>query len=286
MKNLKLGLIASGIVLGALVTQGASAQGKGKGPAAPAGPAAPTATLSPTAAQDLRSGDEAKVRAALDDARMVGKGKAGTTIAPVVAEVLAKGLSLALTEAALDTLGDLEVESTSPVIASYLQHRNVKIRQAAVKALLHTKGAVAVRGLRRALGDQDAMVRGVAATGLGNLKAKDAVPDLFLALEHRVNEAASAIGMLCTAAECDQLSGKVGRLPFDVMSGGIEQILFRPTSEVNDDTKIKMIGKLRELGTPETNKFLRDVAKRFPKDASARVKQALDQAVAATGGAL
>lgn len=55
---------------------------------------------------------------------------------------------------------------------------------------------------------------------------------------------------------------------------------------MSDDTKIKMIGKLRELGTPETNKFLRDVAKRFPKNASARVKQALDQAVAATGGAL
>ncbi|HEX7601616.1 MAG TPA: HEAT repeat domain-containing protein, partial [Polyangiaceae bacterium] len=264
MKNLKLGLIASGIVLGALVTQGASAQGKGKGPAAPA---APAATLSPTAAQDLRSGDEAKVRAALDDVRMAGKSKAGSAIAPVVAEVLTKGLSLALTEAALDTLGDLEVEGTSAVIASYLQHRNVKIRQAAVKALLHTKGAVAVRGLRRALGDQDAMVRGVAATGLGSMKAKDAVPDLFLALEHRVNEAAGAIGMLCAAAECDQLSGKLGRLPFDVMSGGIEQILFRPTAEVNDDTKIKMIGKLRELGTPETNKFLRDVAKRFPKDA-------------------
>jgi hypothetical protein len=281
MKNLKLGLVAAGIVLGALVTQGASAQGKGKGPAAPA---APAATLSPTTAKDLRSGDDAKVRAALDDARMAGK--AGASVAPIVADILSKGLSLSLTEAALDTLGDLEVESTSPVIASYLQHRNVKIRQAAVKALLHTKGAVAVRGLRRALGDQDAMVRGVAATGLGSLKAKDAVPDLFLALEHRVNEAAAAIGMLCNATECDQLSGKLGRLPFDVMSGGIDQILFRPTAEVNDDTKIKMIGKLRELGTPETNKFLRDVAKRFPKDASARVKQSLDQALAATGGAL
>lgn len=281
MNHLKLGLVASGIVLGALVTQGAAAQGKPKGPAAPA---APAATLPPTAAADLRSGNETKIRAALDDARIAGK--AGAALAPIVADILSKGLSLSLTEAALDTLGDLEMESTSPVIASYLQHRNVKIRQAAVKALLHTKGAVAVRGLRRALGDQDAMVRGVAATGLGSLKAKDAVPDLFLALDHRVNEAASAIGMLCNALECDTLSGKLGRLPFDVMSGGLEQVLFRPTAEVNDDTKIKMIGKLRELGTPETNKFLRDVAKRFPKDASARVKQALDQALQATGGAL
>lgn len=283
MKNMKLGLVATGIALGALVTQAAEAQGKGKPAAAAADPAP---TLSPTAAQDLRSGDATKIHAALDDVRMVGKSRATAALAPVVADVLSKGLPLALTEAALDTLGELEVESTSPVVASYLQHRNVKVRQAAVKALLHTKGPVAVRALRHALSDQDAMVRGVAATGLGSLKAKDAVPDLFLALDHRVNEAASAIGMLCNAAECDQLSGKLGRLPFDVMSGGLEQVLFRPTAEVSDDTKIKMIGKLRELGTPEANKFLRDVAKRFPKEASARVKQSLDQALAATGGAL
>lgn len=244
-------------------------------------PAAPAATVSKTAAADLRSGDPAKVQAALDDIRIAGK--AGAPLAPVIGEVLAKGLTAPLTIAAIDTLSDLEIESTSTVIGTYLEHRNVKIRQAAAKALTHTKGAAAVRGLRRALSDQDPMVRGVAASGLGTLKAKEALPDLLLALDHRVNEAASSIGALCAPNECDQLAGKLGRLPFDVMAAGLEQVLFRNTAEISDDVKIKMIGKLRELGTPEANKFLRDVSKKLTT-ASPRVKQSLDQAIAATGG--
>jgi hypothetical protein len=275
--------VAWGLV-GSLVLVAASAAADGpapKGKGGAAAPAAPAATVSKTAAADLRSGDPAKVQAALDDVRIAGK--AGTSVAPVIAEVLAKGLTPTLTIAALDTLGDLEVESTSAVVATYLEHRNVKIRQAAAKALTHTKGAAAIRGLRRALSDQDPMVRGVAASGLGQIKAKESLPDLLLALDHRVNEAAASIGALCTNAECDQLAGKLGRLPFDVMSGGLEQILFRPTAEISDDVKIKMIGKVRELGTPEANKFLRDVNKRLTT-ASPRVKQSLDQAIAATGG--
>lgn len=271
-------LLALGVVL-ALAPAGALAAGGKGAPAAPAAP--PAATVSKTAAADLRSLDPAKVQAALDDVRIAGKGAA--SLAPVVAEILAKGLTEPLTIAAIDTLGDLEVESTSAAIAVYLEHRSVKIRQSAAKALVHTKGAAAIRGLRRGLADQDPMVRGVSASGLGSLKAKEALPDLFLALDHRVHEAASSIGTLCGPTECDQLAGKLGRLPFDVMSGGFEQILFRPTTDVTDDGKIKVIGKVRELGTPEANKFLRDVAKRLTT-ASPRLKQSLDQAIQATGG--
>ena len=276
------GLVASVsvVTLSTLAARDANADApKPKGGAA--APAAPAGTVSKTAAADLRSGDPAKVQAALDDVRIAGK--AGASVAPVIAEVLAKGLTAPLTIAAIDTLSDLEVESTSAVIGTYLEHRNVKIRQAAVKALTHTKGAAAVRGLRRALSDQDPMVRGVAASGLGSLKAKEALPDLLIALDHRVNEAASSIGALCAPNECDQLAGKLGRLPFDVMAAGLEQVLFRNTAEINDDVKIKMIGKLRELGTPEANKFLRDVSKKLTT-ASPRVKQSLEQAIAATGG--
>ena len=71
---------------------------------------------------------------------------------------------------------------------------------------------------------------------------------------------------------------------FDVMTGGFDQILFRPTSEISDDTKIKVIGRVRELGTGDANKFLRDVQKRLPKTASARIRQAVEQAISATAG--
>jgi hypothetical protein len=143
---------------------------------------------------------------------------------------------------------------------------------------------VATQALRHALSDGDPMVRGVAATGLGTLKAKDAVPDLFAALDRRVAEAAASIGQICAAQECDQLAGKLGRLPFDVVTGGLEQVLFRPQAEINDDEKVKIIGKVRELGTSQANTFLRDVQQRWPQGWSPRVRQSLDQGVLATSG--
>ena len=271
---------------GVLVPAAVSAQPK----PAPAKPAAPAPAkdkkgdakvdVAPIV-QKLRSGDASQIREALDEARIAGPG--GAAAAPAVAEVLGRGLPLPLTESAIETLADLEAEAGTPAIPPYVSHRTTKVRRSAVKALARTKGAGASAALRRALSDQDAVVRGNAASGLGALKAKDAVGDLFTALDHRVNEAASSIGTLCGPTECDQLAGKLGRLPFDVMSGGFEQILFRPTTDVTDDGKIKVIGKVRELGTPEANKFLRDVAKRLTT-ASPRLKQSLDQAIQATGG--
>jgi len=244
-------------------------------------PAAPAVTVPPTAGADLKSGDPQRIRAALDEIRMAGKGP-GSPFAGAIIELLQHGVPTTVAEAALDTLGDLEAESASPVIAQYMEHRNARVRQAATKALVKTKGAVAVRALRHALSDQDPMVRGVAANGLGALKAKEAVPDLFLALDHRINEASTSIGMLCNPQECEQLASRIGKFPFDVMGAGIEQALFRP--DVSDDSKIKLLGHVRELGTQDANKFLREAVKKWPKNGSARVKQSLDQAVQATGG--
>jgi hypothetical protein len=246
-----------------------------------AGTAAPAMKVSPTASADLRSGDPAKIRGALDEIRMAGKGP-GSPFAGAIVDLLQHGVPTLVAQAAIDTLGDLEAESASAIVAQYMEHRDVRVRQSAAKALVKTKGAVAVRALRRALSDPDPMVRGVAANGLGALKAKEAVADLFLALDHRINEAATSIGMLCSAAECEQLATRIGKFPFDVMGAGIEQALFR--TDVSDDSKIKRLGHVRELGTQDANKFLRETVKKWPKNGSARVKQALDQAVQATGG--
>lgn len=272
MRAHKFGL---GLGVGAIVLSAAGAFGQGK-------VAEPKLSLSGATAEKLKSSDEAQIKGALDDVRMAGKPAASS--APLIGDLLDKGLPLALTIPALETLGDLEVEATSASIAPYVLHRNLKVRQTAAKALVRTKGSVAVKTLRHALSDSDAMVRGVAASGLGTLKAHDAVPDLFIALDHRVAEAAAAIGQLCNPQECDSFSGRLGRQPFDVMTGGFDQILFRP--DVNDDGKVKVVGRVRELGTQEASKFLRDVQSRWPKTGSPRVKQSLDQGVQATGGGI
>jgi HEAT repeat protein len=231
----------------------------------------------------LKTGDEAQIKEGLDEARLAGP--TGAAAAPAVAEVLTRGLSLPLTQAAIETLGDLESDTGSTALSQYTSHRNAKVRRAAVKALTRTKGAAANAALKRSLSDGDAVVRGTAASGLGALKAKDAVPDLFIALDHRVNEAAVSIGQLCSADQCEQLAGKLGKIPFDVVTGGLDQVLFRPAADVSDDAKVKIIGRIREQGTIEGNKFLKDVQKRATAAAlSARVKQAIDQAVMATAG--
>ena len=230
----------------------------------------------------LKSGDENQMKEALDEVRMAGPG--GAAAAPAIAEALTLGLTLTLTQSAIETLGDLESDAGAPALAQYTSHRNVKVRRAAVKSLTRTKGAAAAPALKHALSDRDAVVRGTAASGLGSLKAKDAVPELFVALDHRVNEAAASIGQLCNAEECEQLAAKLGKLPFDVVTGGLDPVLFRPSTEISDDAKLKIVGRIREQGTIEGNKFLRAVQKRWPAGTSPRVRQAIDQAVMATAG--
>lgn len=259
-----------------------------KAPAAPA-PAkkkpvdetAPSFAMSADIEQKLRSSDESTAKTALEDLRLAGK--AAAPAAPVVIDVLKKGATALVAENAIDALADMEAVQGAEVIVKYATHRNARVRRASVRALSKMRGVASVATLRRALGDPDPQVRGFAATGLGNLDAKDAVTDLFLALDHRISESAASIGRLCAQKDCDRFLALVGKFPFDVMSGGLDVILFR--NDIDEDSKIKVVGTIRELGTIEANKFLKDVQGRWPAKWSKRVKQSLDQAVLATAGA-
>lgn len=261
----------------ALVLPAAPAQAKPSGAATSAPGAIP---LPPDAIKRLKSGDPNQIKSALDDARM--SGKAGAPAVPTIVELLEKGLSPPLTVSAIETLGDIQNEGASEALSWYAHHRTVSIRRAAVTALANTRGAAAIKALRAALSDPDPAVRGLSATGLGSMKAKDAVADLFVALDHKVAEAAASIGQLCAGNECERLAGKLGSVPFDVVTSGLDQVLFRPSTDVSDDLKVKIVGRVRELGTGEANRFLRDVQGKWPKSWSQRVKQSIDQAVLAT----
>jgi hypothetical protein len=254
------------------------------GPKPTAAEGVKTVPLPADAIKRLRSGDPMLVKSALDDVRM--SAKAGAPAVPTIVELLARGLPISLTQAAIDTLADTESEPGSVALAWYARHRNVSLRRAAVQGLARTRGAVAIKTLRVALSDPDPAVRGLSATGLGTMKAKEAIGDLFVALEHKVAEASPAIGQLCVGNECDRLAAKLGggSLPFDVVTSGLDQALFRGLPDVNDDVKIKIVGRVRELGTAEANHFLRGVQTKWPKGGSQRVRQALDQAVLATTG--
>lgn len=267
------------LVAGALASSPlpAGAQGKAK-PKTEAKPKVDAQKLK----AELESGDADRIGAALD--ALAKAGAAGAAAAPAVEALLKKGLSAELTLKALEAAGALKQSSSSAAIAPYVRHRSEDVRRAAAKALSKTKGPDAVKALKHALRHRDAQVRGIAATGLGTLGAKDALPDLFKALAHSVPEAAASIGQLCEPKDCDKFADLTGKHQFDIMSSGFDQILFRAEKEMPEEQKIKVVGRLRELGTKEAGKYLADVKGRWPEAWSKRVKQAIDAAVKATGG--
>lgn len=204
--------------------------------------------------------------------------------APLISALLGRGGSEKLIAEALTTSAKLKVESLSPAVAPYVSHRSQEIRRQACRTLLKTKGPQAVAALKTALRSPDPVVRGTAATGLGALGARDALADLFLAFDRGVSEAGASIGQLCTPEECEKFAARTGKVPFDVMQSGFDQILFRPPTEIPDDAKLALVGRMREIGTAEVGKYLADVAERWPKEWSKKLKQVIESAARASGG--
>ena len=244
--------------------------------------APPSAPANVTAiAEKLRSGPS-DVRAGLTEAKAAGK--SARSVAPAVEELLRAGTNLELTGLALSTLAEIGDEANAAAILPYARHRVPELRKAALSALTRLRGAQARAALREALSDSDAGVRGVAAGGLGALKATEATADLFVALDHNVPEAASSLGLICTAEPCEKLVAKLGTLRFDVIVTGLDAILARPAGEVSDEFKIRLVERVRDLRSEPARNYLRDLQARWHMDGSRRVKQAIDQALIASSG--
>ena len=274
-------------LLVSLLAQPALSQPKppaGKPPGKPATVPVPTAPAIDAKAllEKIKSGEPPRVAEGLAAAQ--AGGGAAAAVAPAIEELLKKGTTLALAKSGLAALGAIGAVSSSAVIRPYLRHRNADLRRAAVLALSNTKGAEAHAAYREGLRNEDATVRGASAMGLGNLGATDALGDLFLALDRNVPEAAAAIGRLCAPADCDKLVGKLGQVPFVVLSTGFDAILFRQ-KPLPEDLLLRIVERVRQLKTAEAAKYLSDVASRWPAAGSRRVKQALDGEVASTTGA-
>lgn len=272
--------LAVSICSGAIVTVAKDASSKPPTKATEKGkpPAVSQADLD--AMKKRLGGTEAEAIQALQD---IAKSEQAE-MAPLVSDLLGRGGSEKVIAEALVTASKLKVESSSAAVAPYVAHRSEEIRRQACRTLLKTKGPRAVAALKQALRSPDPVVRGTAATGLGALGARDTLPDLFLAFDRGVTEAGAAIGQLCKPDECEKFAERTGRVPFDVMSSGFDQILFRPSSEIPDDTKLALVGRMREIGTAEVAKYLADVSERWPKDWSKKLKQVIDSAARASGG--
>ncbi len=278
------------------ITSDAWAQSRGNAPAtrgqAQNPPAAKTKKAKPSkqdearakaVAAQLRSNRREDLLAGFE---AVGAGGQVAQLAePAASARLSRGLPPDIAVVALQSVAVVGSASSSVAIAPYLRHREVAVRRAAAKALSRTRGEAAASALRVALADPDPMVRGLAATGLGAMGATQFVDDLFVALDHKVPEAAASIGQLCSPEQCERFAAKTGQFGFDVMTSGFDQILFRDPAEISDDLKLAIVGKVREIGTSDAHAFLEGVQGRWPAVWSKRVKQAIDLAVSSTHGA-
>lgn len=278
MRPVSVALASIALLLASSSPASAVGKPKGKGKAPPVA-AAPVLDekLSRAVVAKLAAADASEVLDGLTAAQ--AGGAVSAPLAPAIEGLLLRGATLPLAKAAIDALGAIGAASSSAVLRPYLRHRVPELRRAAARALGSTRGPEALAAFREGLRSPDGQVRGFSATGLGNLMAADALPDLFLALDHNVSEAASSIGLLCTVETCEKLLAKLGSIPLDVMTSGIDPMFFRATP-FPDEKLVDVVGRLRELGSPEAGKYLADVLARWPKGGSPRVKQALESAVA------
>jgi HEAT repeat protein len=217
-------------------------------------------------------------------AEIQSAGSAAKGVAPAVEKLLVVGTTKDLAQKAMTALAAIGEPSSSKVLEPYLRHRDDGLRREAVKALAETGGPDAIRAFQSGLRSSDGMVRGFSATGLGALGAKGALADLFLALDHNVVEAASAIGQLCAPQECAEFATRLNRLPLEVMTSGFDPILFR-AEPLPERDQLNLIGAIRELGTKEAGQYLVDVQSRWPDHYSEKVKQAIDSAITSIPGA-
>lgn len=233
----------------------------------------------------LESSEAARIEGALVNIRMAGKDAGGRAATALVVERLKNGLPRELLKKGLETLAELEDPAAIEGCDLYMAHRDPEIRLVALTCLGATKSPDANKSIRAALGDTDARVHSTAATLLGEAKALEAVPDLIVALDKGVNEAAVSIGMLCAPGqgECQQLLNRMKSKPLDVIFSGLQQVLAR--KDVPDDFKKKVITQVRELASAKAREFLEGVRKAWPPNGSKPVAEALDKAIKDLEGA-
>jgi HEAT repeat protein len=246
------------------------------------GHAKPSRPLTQKAQRALALGatDEATLLGALTEASL--HPAAWREQVPAIERLVTRGAPPAVTRAAIAALGAIGRPSSSAALRPYLRHRDAELHEAAARALARTGGADAIDALREGLRSPFSAARGLSAVGLGELGAASAVPELFLALDKGVAEAATAIGALCSPAECSQLIDKLGPRTLPVIMGGLDAVFFR-ARPLSDDALVAVIAQLRAIGALDVDRYLASVGERWR--GSVRVRLALSAVAAASPAA-
>jgi HEAT repeat protein len=194
-----------------------------------------------------------------------------------LAERIRQGLPPDLLETAIVTLMALGQPNAGPVLHELSMHRRPEVRLRAIEAISATNPPGAERTLTAALSDADTRVRSAAAVGLGEIRAAGAVERLFLALDRGNMEASGAIGKIIAPGDVPRLSGYLGQVPFRNLGPALAEVLQR--TDVSEKSKLEIVARLQEVGTPEVKGYLGDLIAQSGQTLSPNLSRALLRAM-------
>lgn len=251
-------LFASCVVLEAAATRAQSSE------------AAAIAQLSSSRREDVQAGLETLGLSATE------------TAVTAIAQRIRQGLDAELLDLALTTLRVQNSPAAGPVLIELARHRRAEIRARALDAIAASRPAGAREALVRGLADLDPTVRAAAATGLGEIEARDAVPELIRALERGLPEAAAPIGKLGNVEQARTLVTLLGRVPFAALAQGVASLLTR--ADLPQRFRLDVVARLHELGTGEIRTFLDETLPSVPGGANDPVRRAIETAIVRISG--
>jgi hypothetical protein len=188
-----------------------------------------------------------------------------------------RGLPADLLDLAITTLTALEQVNSGPLLFELLVHRRPEVRLRAIEAIAMINPNGADSAFVAALSDSDVRVRGRAATALGEIGARSALPTLFYALDRGVIEASGAIGRVIPADQVSRLTGYLNKLPLSTLGPALIQVLER--KDIAEQVKLEVVARFQELGTSEAKACLMDFLSRAGKSAPPTLIKAVRVAI-------
>jgi hypothetical protein len=173
--------------------------------------------------------------------------------ARALSDFVRQGQPDALTDRALELLGQTQSAAALPVLGEFAQHRRPAARRACYGAIARVRDARADMLLGQGLRDSDASVRGLCARALGERRAKSQLELLFRAFDRGVAEAGAAIGRSMEGSSLPRLHAFLGRAALPPLLDAYEALLLR--ADIDVQTKLDIIARLGEVATPGVKRF-------------------------------
>jgi hypothetical protein len=90
-------------------------------------------------------------------------------------------------------------------------------------------------------------------------------------------EASGAIGKVIAPADVARLSGYLGQVPFRNLGPALAEVLLR--ADVSERSKLDIVARLQEVGTPEVKGYLGDLIAASGESLSPNLSKALLRAM-------